>query len=1068
MVGGPPPPPPGFEPIQDVPPPPPGFEPLQASLPAEVPSAPTDNFNARFAGAPSIDTVPEPVSANLAAARRVQSSVKPPGGRKEGGTTKVLSEYLPHVGKGIVDMVAQPGRALQTGEYDPDAVQGLGLAVATGRLNRLPRTGQTSGGAPLGELPAKTAPAPEAPPPPPGFEPVPRSLSGGAVAEPPMGAAALPPTYPEAVAAVQSRIAPTPKQSNLPNVRDLVTEVVDDLNPVARAERQALGGDLAPTLDSPYQQMRLTRGAGGKVEQFLQNGTFDFDTLANRGPSFVDAVKPIRKMKDDFKSYLVAARDLELEGRGIATGVDSNASQVVLKEAPKEFKAAAEKLNKYQDDLLEYAKRSGLIAEDAIAEMRAANRQYIPFYRLLEGENSGPFPSRGLQTGSPTRTIKGSERQILDPLESVIRNTQTIIQKAENNRALQTLERFSEAHPELGIMKRAENPARPIEIQPGEIARIADDLNVPGIGHNGGPALTGNETFTIWRRSDRDLGPNQINVWRDGKPHRYDVDPDIAQAIKGMDNLDTANFLKMLGAPSRMLRAGVVLDPTYMARNFTRDQFSATMQSGNNYYPVWDFAKGLTERVKGGETYQNWLKAGGAQSALMSLDRTSAAVKLASKYGQDPTLGGKVKNVVSKPLDVLRVMSQVIDEATRLGEFKNATKGKTDIGSLQEGGMASRDVTTDFAKHGRNPQVRALSQISEFMNAQIQGTSREAQAVRRNPARTAAVGLAAITLPSVYLWVANHDDPRYKNAPSWEKDAYWLIMPSDPKQEPWRIPKPFTFGLLLGSAVERSLDAFVAKKPEAFKGFATSLGNSVIPNFIPTIAKPFYEKWANKSSFTGQPIEPKRLQNLPPSERYTETTPEPYKKLGKGVATVFGENEMASPLMLQNYTRAWGGTLGQNIVQLGDSALAKIGLTDKAPAPTKGLADIPVIRAFVSRYPTAGAQPIQDFYEKNTELEQKVNARREARRRGDEAGARSYEEQLDGRTQGFKKQLDAGHKEVRRVLNDREMTPDQKREAIKREYLQMLDTAQRGLSVMREVQTQRELRKQPATDYKGP
>ncbi len=909
---------------------------------------------------------------------------------------------------------------------------------------------------------------PDVPPPPPGFVvdpvrgPAASPLGAAATTTTPTGNAPLPPSYPQAVSTVRSRIGTPPKESPFP--KDLVAEVVDDLNPVLRAET-AVGRrpqDFDPTT-SPYQAMRLTRGAGGKVEQFLQHGTFDFNTLGNKGGSFVDAVKPIAKVKDEFKAYLLAKRDLELEARGIDTGIDSAASQVVARNAPTPIKQAAQRLYKYQDDVLQYAEDAGLLTPQATADMRAANWAYIPFYRVMDEGRTAPFTSRGMQTGRPTSAIKGSERQIVDPLDSVIRNTQTFIQKAEHNRALKVLEDFSAQHPDLGILKPYQKPVRPIEVQPSEIARIVDDLNIPPNVAN----LVGNETFAIFRKSDKALPDNVVEIFHDGKPRLYEMDPEIARAVKGMDNVDMGNFLRIIGAPSRMLRAGVVLDPTYMARNMVRDQFSATMQSANNYYPVLDFARGLASRVRQGDVYQNWLKSGGALSSLQGLDRTSAAVKLASKYGQDPTLGGKVKNVVTKPLDVLRLMSQVVDEATRIGEFKNVTKGATDAQTIQKGGFQSRELTTDFSKRGRDPTIRALSQISEFMNAQIQGTAREAQAVRRQPGKTAAVTAAAITLPSVYLWIQNHDDPRYKHAPRWEKDAFWMIMPADPKQEPWRIPKPWVFGMLGGSAVERSLDKFVDSKPEAFKDFGSNLAKAMLPNYIPTVAKPVIEQFSNRSLFMDRPIEAERLKNLPPSERYTETTPELYKKAGKGVAAIAGEVGLASPQMLQNYVRAWGGTLGQNAVLLADKGVAATGATKAPPAPLRGLTDLPVIRAFVSQYPSANAQPISDFYEKNTEIEQKVNAMKQSRRRGDESTSKTYEEQIETRTQGFKRQLDQAHREVRRIRLDPEMKPAEKTEQIKQKYLEMLDTAQRGLQVIRNAEAARLQRKQ-APEYKGP
>ena len=56
--------------------------------------------------------------------------------------------------------------------------------------------------------------------------------------------------------------------------------------------------------------------------------------------------------------------------------------------------------------------------------MRKLNQNYIPFYRVFEEEMGGTF---GFGKGgyanikSPVKRLKGSERDIIDPLESVIR-----------------------------------------------------------------------------------------------------------------------------------------------------------------------------------------------------------------------------------------------------------------------------------------------------------------------------------------------------------------------------------------------------------------------------------------------------------------------------------------------------------------------------------------------------------------------------------------------------------------------------------------------------------------------
>lgn len=90
-------------------------------------------------------SVPEESPAEVAA-RRMQRSVRPEGGRQEGGATKVLDKYVPHVVGGLASL---PQRALEAsetrrmgGEYDP----GPGIETA------LTVMGGTSFGAPAGAV----------------------------------------------------------------------------------------------------------------------------------------------------------------------------------------------------------------------------------------------------------------------------------------------------------------------------------------------------------------------------------------------------------------------------------------------------------------------------------------------------------------------------------------------------------------------------------------------------------------------------------------------------------------------------------------------------------------------------------------------------------------------------------------------------------------------------------------------------------------------------------------------------------------------------------------------------
>src|SRR5262249_55298116 len=145
-------------------------------------------------------------------------------------------------------------------------------------------------------------------------------------------------------------------------------------------------------------------------------------------------------------------------------------------------------------------------------------------------------------------------------------------------------------------------------------------------------------------------------------------------------------------------------------------------------------------------------------------------------------------------------------------------------------------------------------------------TDRVVRAIKDNPIGTLTKIGGAITVPSVILWGLNHDDPDYHEIPQWQKDMFWVIpMGSAPPsplhikqaqergEEPkpsaaffLRMPKPWAMGMIFGSLPERTLDAFVEHKPDAFKDYFKKLWETSGPEFVPTAAAPIINQFANR------------------------------------------------------------------------------------------------------------------------------------------------------------------------------------------------------------------------------
>lgn len=816
------------------------------------------------------------------------------------------------------------------------------------------------------------------------------------------------------------------------------TALVDDLHPLKQLTQLLAGERPLEVKDDPYFLARLTRGSTGKADHFLEYSPFEFDSLKNVGKPLTKILEPVRDDLDGLRAYAVSKRALELDARGIETGVPLEAAQQTVKEGAKVFEPIFKELQDYQTHTLEYLRDSGILSEEGFAQIKEENQNYVPFYRLMqEGETGQAGPGKGLSVRAPVKRIAGSERQIVDPLESIIKNTYLYVQLAERNRALTALADLAESAGDLGseVMERVPTPQRPIRVSEPEVARFMKENGIEGNA----------DAMTIFRPRLQALANDEIALYRDGNREVYRVDPDVATSIRALDRESVNLAVKIMAAPAKALRAGTTLSPEFTVRNFIRDQNTAFILNERGYIPIYDALKGLGSLFNKDADYQNWLKSGGANSAVVSMDRAYIEQNVFKLEGETGLMS-KTWNVIKSPLEMLRVASEVIENGSRIGAYKRATLGEADTETILEGGMASRDVTLDFQRIGA--KMRAANMIVAFLNPGVQGLTRTAESFYERPAATAFKSAVAITLPSVLLWYANKDDPRWNEVPRWQKDLFWIMFTED---HIYRIPKPPVLGQLFGSVPERILELYQKDNPKAFNDLSETMFQVLTPNYTPTFALPIIEQFANRSTFTGNPIVPSSMEGILPEYQYSDYTTESGKMLGKLVATMPGmkDNSLASPMVLENYIRAWSGQLGMYALKLADQALIKTGVVPDPVKPVATLADIPVIKAFVVRYPSAGAQSIQDFYDSYDKTQRRIDTIRYLAKTGDVKSAmdllKVQQNENDLITlSGVKDALSTQTKFLRLVQKNPQMTNTEKRQIIDGVYNMMIASAQQG------------------------
>lgn len=759
-------------------------------------------------------------------------------------------------------------------------------------------------------------------------------------------------------------------------LNDVYTKAVDELNPlkdlVEEVERQT--GEKIAFDDNPYMQAWLARGWVGKAETLIEHGAPEH------------GIKPLKeilkgigeKEHKEFSAYLVALHDLDLHKNKQKATFDYTEDAAVLgKHAGNErFQKAALEIYKYQDYMLQMLVKEGMLTAKAYHTMRKMYPHYIPFFRDMSDAGMQSFLSGGkgfVDVSSPVKRFKGSTRDIIDPLESIVKNTFQFYNAVERNHVGRTF------------------------------AKLADKNGVGQIVER----VNGNKAKT----------DNTFNVWENGEKVTYETTPELIQTMRMLDKDQSNMVAKILSYPANWLRAGATLSPEFILRNPVRDMIGASIYSKHGFIPVVDTFKGLSLFLKKGELYWEYMKSGAAHAAMVSLDRDYLGGQLRDIMSRE----SKVTKLIKNPIEVLRAMSEATEMATRLAEFDNARKGYTGVSNrlfgkdrkpltAREAALESRDITLDFSRRGSH--TKKANQVIAFFNATIQGADKMARAFKEDPRGMTVKTMLYITLPSILLWYMNKDDERYQELPQWEKDTFWIIPG---KENMYRIPKPFEAGVLFGTSFERMLQYFDDKKNNrksvGFKGFGDRVIDSLAPSFMPTAMIPVVEAMTNYSLFRQRNIIPQSQENLPARLQYGANTSE--------VAKFVGDKINVSPYIVDNTIRGYGGGLAGLGLSGIDAATGA-----KENNASKKWYEAPGLRGFTAA-PYQSSNSVQRVYDDYKEQEKLHNAFKLTGQRPDGYDAKEF-----AKLKNASDSLKGLNKASKAIINNERMSGEQKREQL--------------------------------------
>lgn len=817
------------------------------------------------------------------------------------------------------------------------------------------------------------------------------------------------------------------KDFSIPDLKDYFTDksnlaytyLVDSFRPLEQLQNeiQKKYGKKLPEHLRIFDNAALFQGWVSKAEKRIYSGV-------EGSPALMEIVEIVGKRRKEFSTYLTVLREenayrIEQESkRQFEKGEieapikytythDIRDRQNIIKKhgSDKDFQKARYLFRRYNHSILDMLVEGGLKSQKDVDYLKNKWPDYAPLQRDFSTSDEidsfiSNLSSKGMANISdPIHKFKGSNKDIIDPLESTMNNTFLMIQKAEANKVGKSL------------------------LDLANLTKQGDLIE----------EVTGNAN----------MREKVLSVWVDGTRKTFLVEPRVYEALTGMNKEGRSILASIVAKPEQLLRlSSTILEPSFAITNTLRDTTAAYLNATHGFIPIISNIDGLTSAWKKDAHYWEWMGSGGANSQMVMMDRNH------SQRALDEMAGKKLTKEQMKYYATL--LSELSETATRLGVYKRARKKGV---SIREAALESRRSTLDFARMG----IVTKSIKTAFLNAGVQGIDIVGRTVINHPTRTMK-RLAPLLAVSAYLFLSQHDDERWKELQRREKDLYWNIIPGAllgdkitkerwerefaPKIKPnmsdeevtkileeagtiYRIPKPQVYSSLFINSTERLLGSIAGDDPNAFRDYAKSVFSDMTPNLLPVILKIPLEYATNYSLFRERNIVPLSLQNVSPENQYDRYTSELSKWIGSQTGV--------SPMQLDNSIRNMGSLFGTAL------SASDVVLGEKNKRPDSHWQELYGIRR-VAKTPFASNQSSNDFYE---ELKEQARWENDFKLTG--VRPEGFDERYYKLLKSQEAPMKAIVKHEKNIKDDPNLTAEQKRIKLDKTNLIKLEIAKKAL-----------------------
>ena len=680
-------------------------------------------------------------------------------------------------------------------------------------------------------------------------------------------------------------------------------------------------------------------------------------------------MKELRRLERRIESNKNKIKEAEKRIESLKNSIYETPEAFTEENCEKYIRDGKEKYDQAQRDLVHFSNTtaailadSGVISNKRYQELLKSWPNYVPLFRVFE-EN------KDIDFGDSMKKIKGSMRDIVNPLESIVHNTVEFVKKAEKNKAKSLLADFARCDGTGWLVEEVDN-------------------NSPN-------------TETV------------ITFYENGQRKYLETDPSIVKAVNNMDRRNSNAVLKFLHAITSVARACFTMaSPEFAFRNIFRDYADAFVYNKFGYISPVDLARGFWHAFRRDKVYYEWLSSGAAQASAVSLDRNYTQ-EMIDKLGKTWKRRLASKQFFPALLEALQKAGEYSEYATRIAMYEKAkaglNKGRTRqdaMNALIGAAFESRDLM-DFARHGKAGAF--WNKLVPFANASIQGMNKFYRTFdwrngnKKEVVRASARLLLSGCLLPALLFLMHHDDDWFKELPDWVKETHWVFKVGDTII---RIPKGSDVGVrFLSNAVEKGMaEAFNHDRVKATEYFMPLYDS--LPNFLPIAILPLLEASLNRSTFTGRNIVPQYQEKFTPKMQYGPYT--------TGMAKFLGEKLGVAPSKIDHVIAGYTGSIGMAPwkfldVFAGDRQL------------DTSITEMPLTRA-LTYMPYKNPKSVQKYYEALDEQTKLENEFKMTHKRPE-----GFDPALLQRLKDSKKQMTVLSKQERDLINNPNLTMEERK-----------------------------------------